>query len=148
MAAPIPWHHDPRARRAQMWISTFFILLGLAAATGARYAYQHAVQAPLCYEYARKQQLADVDQLRFREAGIAGRRREHDCVFHHAQRDVPVVLRFDDADVPRGLDAGEIAAMIGAFLLFSGIGVWWWECWLKRNGFTLPGGFRPADPAA
>ena len=140
------WYHDPRARRAERWISAFFILLGLAAAAGARYGYEHAFQAPACFDYARQQGLAEIEQLRFQDVMIANKQRGHSCIFRHPQREAPVVLRFDDGDVPRGRDAGEIATMILSFALVAGIGVWRWDRWLKRHGYTRLGGFRPGDP--
>jgi hypothetical protein len=145
---PNHWYHDPRARRVERWISTLFVLLGLAAAAGAKYAYEQAFQAPACFDYARRKGLAEMDQLRFRDVVIANKTRQHSCIFRHAQREAPVVLRFDDADVPRGRDAGEIAVMILSFALVAGLGVWRWGRWLQRHGYTRLGGFRPAAPAA
>jgi hypothetical protein len=105
-------------------IGMLFIMLGLAAAGGAHYGYQQLVQAPACYEYARKKNLRDLDDLTFSSARIATKERRHVCYFYTPGGNAPVVLEFNPADIPSGRDAGEIAVTIGAFALFAGFGTW------------------------
>lgn len=141
------WMKDARARRVQSRISIAFIFLGLAAAAGTQYAYNRLIQAPVCYEYARRKNLPELEHLRFSGVRIASKQRMHTCYFADERLSAPVALHFDRADIPNARDGFQIAAAIAAFVLSVLLGRVIWRRWLRRNGFTVLGGFRPADPA-
>jgi hypothetical protein len=133
---PASWTADPRARRVRARLSIAFMLIGLAAAAGTRFAYQRMIQAPACYDYGRLKNLPELEHLRFTSARIASKQRVHTCYFRHEQRGTPVALQFDRADIPNLRDGVEIAAIIAAFVISVLLGRWQWRRWLNRNGYA------------
>lgn len=104
-----------------LFLNIIFIVVGLAGGIWAKATYEQWYQQPLCFEYAQAKAVPDLDYLHFDGVGLAtGRQRSHHCAFIDTRTGTPVVVRFDKADVPTGLDTLQLCVMIMP-MIFSGL---------------------------
>lgn len=113
------------------------IVAGLAAATIGSSLFQSQIQAPHCYEYARSKALPDLESLEFSGVTIATNRfRGHVCQFTDTRTGGPVILTFDEADIPYGQDTLQVVCMVVPFLCVGAVGSALWSLMAARAGAT------------
>ncbi len=97
------------------------ILFMLVGATIGMSLYKGLVQRPRCYDYAARKQLPDLEFLEYKDVVIASNQfHGHICMFTDTRTGFPVSLRFDEADIPAGVDTLNVFASIGSGLAAIG----------------------------
>ncbi|GAB4193067.1 MAG: hypothetical protein OHK0022_07610 [Roseiflexaceae bacterium] len=121
-------------------IGVMFFLVGVMIAMPV---YENLVQRPLCYDYAARKQLPDLEFLEYNGVVLRSNQFQgHVCRFTDTRTGFPVNLRFDEADIPTGTDTMNVFAMIagaaiagGAYFLVVAL--------IKRAGRRLWNTIRP-----
>lgn len=123
-----------RAQMILIFISTVAILIGLVGVVLAKAAFEQWVQQPRCFDYARAKGVTDIEHLRFDGVGIASNRyRSHHCNFTDTRTNTPVLVRFEDADVPTGLDSLQVCCMIVPLIICGLIASVFWERYYRQS---------------
>lgn len=82
--------------------------------------YIQQIQVPLCFDYARRMNVEEIDSLEFTSVTIASNHfHGHTCVFSHTRTNAPVILDFAPADIPTSTDTMQTMSTIGAFLMIG-----------------------------
>lgn len=96
-------------RELRLWgliLAMFGVGVGLA--WGGRLLYDHLIQSPICFDYARRTHVQNVDALAFVSVKTPGRYdREHACTFWNTRTGETVVLSFEPDAVPGLADVFE-----------------------------------------
>jgi hypothetical protein len=96
--------------------------------------FEQWVQQPRCFDYARTKAVPDIEQLRFDGVGIASNQyRGHHCNFTDIRTQMPVLVRFDEADVPTGLDTLQVCCMIVPLIICGLIASVFWERYYRQS---------------
>lgn len=99
------------------------MVLGLFSAWAAQEFYVQRIQRDQCYAYAHLKQIPEINSLEFSQVVIATNQfRGHTCVFSDKRTNTPIVLEFDDTDIPWFTDTFQVLCMIGAFLCIGASG--------------------------
>jgi hypothetical protein len=110
--------------RAQLLLTlfnAFWIVIGLCVVTLAQAAYVNWNQAPQCFDYAEQKALPDREYLQFKDVTIASNKfRGHVCNFVDTRTGFPVLLEFDEGDVPYSGDTMQVMCMVVPFI---GVGI-------------------------
>jgi hypothetical protein len=123
-----------RSQLALLFINTVFIVVALLGVTFAKVTYEAWYQQPLCFEYARVKGVPDIEHLRFKGVVIAsGQYPDHHCNFIDTRTNTPVLLYFDEADVPNGLDTLQVCVMIIPVILCGLVASIFWERYRQRH---------------
>lgn len=122
-----------QAQLVLLVINTTFIIAGLTGIIPAKLAYERWYQAPLCFDYAETKGVPDLEHLRFAGVGIASNRYPgHHCNFIDSRTETPVLVRFDDEDVPAYLDTLQVCVMIMPVIISGLVASVIWSRYYRR----------------
>lgn len=122
-----------RAQIVLLFINCTFITAGLIGATFAKIAYEQWYQQPLCFRTAHAQNVPGVEYLRFEGVTIATNQYQgHSCTFIDTRTGVPVLVHFNEADIPLSLDTLQVCFMIMPVIISGLIGTVFWERYYRR----------------
>jgi hypothetical protein len=112
-----------RAPYLAIIINAAWVIIGLIGVFRAQQFYIQTVQVPRCFEYARAKGLPDTEFLEFREVTIASNRSGgHTCHFVDTRDRSSIILEFDSADIPYGIDTLQVLCMIVPMLIAGLVG--------------------------
>jgi hypothetical protein len=116
-----------------LFINCTFIMAALIGVTFAKTTYERWYQQPLCFREARAQAVPDLEYLHFEQVTIAtDQYHGHDCSFIDTRTGAPVLVRFEEADIPISLDTLQVCFMIMPVIISGLIATLFWERYYRR----------------
>jgi hypothetical protein len=109
----------------------FAVMFGISIVVAwiAKGIYDQAVQAPICFDYARHMELPNVDVLEFADVKVRDRYdRGHNCTFRNTRTGAIVILDFEPQDIPTTADSFQ-----GVILAISFVGTMFGGTWIAGN---------------